>query len=104
MKKIYEFIIKYNKRPRLKIFPRAPKFVEPTLGLEGGRRRGNKRKEGERSRENEDGVTCVDRWGTYGHITNILLANFTKMPSQQNTSIYLKKNLGCYNLQLLLGQ
>ena len=34
----------------------------------GERRRGNKRKEGERGRENEDGgFTCVDRWGTYGH-------------------------------------
>ena len=55
----------------------------------GERRRGNKRKEGERSRENEDGVMCVDRWGTYGHITNtILLANFTKMPSLQNTLLF----------------
>ena len=32
MKKIYEFIIKYNKRPHLKISPKAPKFIEPALG------------------------------------------------------------------------
>ena len=31
IKKIYEFIIKYNKRSRLKLSPRAPKFVEPAL-------------------------------------------------------------------------
>ena len=31
IEKKYEFIIKYNKRPRIKLSPRAPKFVEPTL-------------------------------------------------------------------------
>ena len=30
-RKIYEFIIKYNKRPCLKLSPRAPKFVETAL-------------------------------------------------------------------------
>ena len=28
---IYEFIIKYHKRPNLKLSPRAPKFIEPAL-------------------------------------------------------------------------
>ena len=30
-KNIYEFIIKYNKRPHLKVSPRAPKFIQPAL-------------------------------------------------------------------------
>ena len=30
-KNIYEFIIKYNKRPCLKLSPKAPKFVELAL-------------------------------------------------------------------------
>ena len=30
-KKIYEFIIKYNKRPHLKLSSRASKFIEPAL-------------------------------------------------------------------------
>ena len=30
-KNIYEFIIKYHKRPNLKLLPRAPKFIEPAL-------------------------------------------------------------------------
>ena len=33
LKKIYEFIIKYNKRPRIKFSPRAPIFVELALSL-----------------------------------------------------------------------
>ena len=31
MKKIYEFIIKYNKRPNLKLSPKASKFIELAL-------------------------------------------------------------------------
>ena len=30
-KKIYEFIIKYNKRSHLKVSSKAPKFIEPAL-------------------------------------------------------------------------